>query len=93
MKLIDLFEKTENDENADLDKTPKPGKLGDFCTTAQAANIIGVTMSRVRQFIMDGRLKSYSPEKGRRDNMLKTSEVEAFAAKDREQTGRPPENK
>jgi hypothetical protein len=38
---------------------------------------------------MEKRLKSYSPEPGRRDNMLKLSEVQAFKEKDRERTGRP----
>lgn len=88
---VQLNEFVGKDENADLDKAPAPGKLGEFCTTAQAAKILGVSMSRVRQFIMEKRLKSYSPEKGRRDNMLKISEVKAFARKEREITGRPKE--
>lgn len=91
MKLENLFEGSSKDENSDMNKTPPPGKLGPYITTAQAAKELGVSMSRVRQFIMDGRLKSYSPEKGRRDNMLKLSEVKAFAKKDREITGRPSE--
>lgn len=90
MKLEQLTE-AKKDENSDLNKTPPPGKLGQFITTSQAARILKVTASRVRQFIMDGRLKSYSPEKGRRDNMLKLSEVRAFAGKEREPTGRPSE--
>lgn len=91
MKLEQLVETKQKDENSDMNKTPAPGKLGQFISTAQAAKILKVTMSRVRQFIMDGRLKTYSPEKGRRDNMLKLAEVRAFSDKDREITGRPPE--
>ena len=91
MKLEQLFEFVGKDENSDIDKAPPPGKLGEFCTTAQAAKILGVSMGRVRQFIMDGRLKSYKPEKGRRDNMLKIAEVKSFASKEREITGRPKE--
>ncbi len=87
MKLKDLM--LNEDENDTLNQTPKPGKLGPYLTTAQAAKILGVTQSRVRQFIMDNRLKSYSPEKGRRDNMLKSDEVHAFKNKEREITGRP----
>lgn len=89
MKLSDLIILERDREDATLNKTPKPGGLGPYLTTAQAATILGVTQSRVRQFIMDGRLKAYSPEKGRRDNMLKSDEVHAFKNKKREITGRP----
>ena len=90
MKLNRLYEaEAGHSENDDIGKTPAPGKLGDYITTAQAARILGVTMSRVRQFIMEKRLKSYKPEKGRRDNMLKMSEVKEFKKEDREITGRP----
>jgi excisionase family DNA binding protein len=60
-----------DDENKDVAKAPAPGKLGEFITTKQAAKILKVSPSRVRQFIQDGRLKTYAPEVGRRDNMLK----------------------
>lgn len=90
MKLADLFENksTQKTENDDMHKTPAPGELGQYITTAQAARILKVTMSRVRQLIMDGQLKSYQPEKGRRDNMLKLSEVRAYDKTDRS-PGRP----
>lgn len=92
MKLKDLFEnKAAHSENSDMGKTPAPGKLGDLITSAQAAKILGVTMSRIRQFVMDGRLKSHQPEKGRRDHMFKLADIRAFAKKDRDITGRPPE--
>ena len=94
MKLKDLFEnKAAHDENSDMGKTPPIGKLGDMISSAQAAKILGVTMSRIRQFVMDGRLKSYAPPtKGHRDHLFKLSAVRAFARKDREITGRPPEH-
>lgn len=93
MKLSKIFEnKATHDENSDMGKTPAPGKLGDLVTSAQSAKILGVTMSRIRQFVMDGRLKSYQPEKGRRDHMFKLADIRAFSKKDREITGRPPED-
>lgn len=91
MKLQDLMERKS--ENSDIQKAPPPGKLGKFITAKQAAKILGVTPSRVRQFIAEDRLKAYAPEVGRRDNMLSLSEVEAFKKEDRERTGRPPEKK
>lgn len=91
MKLADIatIVVESKDEDKSADQAPAPGKLGEFITTAQAAKILGVSMSRVRQFISEDRLKSYSPEAGRRDNMLKLAEVEAFAEKERKRTGRP----
>lgn len=92
MKLSKICEnKASHSENDDMGKTPAPGKLGDLISSAQAAKILGVTMSRIRQFVMDGRLKSYHPEKGRRDHMFKLADIRAFSKKDREITGRPPE--
>lgn len=92
MKLKQIFEnKASHSENDDMGKTPAPGKLGDLISSAQAAKILGVSMSRIRQFVMDGRLKSYHPEKGRRDHFFKLADVRAFAKKEREITGRPPE--
>lgn len=94
MKLSNLFEKAAgHSENDDMGKTPAPGKLGEYITSAQAARELGVTMSRIRQFVMDGRLKSYKPEKGRRDHIFKLSDVRQFAKEEREITGRPPEGK
>ena len=96
MKLTELrpdviFE--SDDENADVSKAPAPGKTGDLITVKQAAKIMGVSPGRVRQFIQDGRLKSYGPEVGRRDNLLKLKSVEKLAKKDRPITGRPDEGK
>lgn len=82
-----------NAENETMDETPPPGELGEFISSAQAAKILGVSMSRVRQFVGDGRLKSYGPEKGRRDHIFKIGEVKAMAKKERKITGRPSEGK
>jgi hypothetical protein len=90
MKLLDVQKILESDnEDITVRDAPAPGQLGPYITTAQARNIIGVSMSRVRQFILEKRIKTYSPTPGRRDNMLKLSEVQAFAKKKREITGRP----
>ncbi len=85
----DLLE--SEDENKDVGKAPPPGKLGELITVKQAAKILDVSPSRVRQFISDGRLKAVSPDVGQRDNMLRLADVNKFDAKPRERTGRPEE--
>ncbi len=67
--------------------------MGQYINTTQAGKIVGVSDARIRQFIEEGRLKAYHPEKGRRDNFLLRADVEAFAKKEREITGRPDEGK
>ena len=91
MKIETLLEKdSRSREDRDIEKTPSPGNLGTYMTTAQAAVELGVSMSRIRQFIRDGRLKSENkPTKGQRDHLLKASQVRAFAKKERKRTGRP----
>lgn len=95
MKLADLNPLeviTESEkENTTLNKTPPAGDISPNMTTAQAAKELGVTQSRVRQFIADGRLKAKKPVKGRRDNMLSTDQVRKFKKKERKITGRPTE--
>lgn len=95
MKLSDLAPilNESEDENKDVQKAPAPGELGELITVKQAAKIIGVSPSRVRQFIQDGRLSSKGPEVGQRDNLLNLQSVKKFAAKERERTGRPSESK
>jgi excisionase family DNA binding protein len=58
----------------------------DLITTSEAAEILGVTPARVRQFVLDGRLNG---RKVGRDLLLDESEVRTFAAKPRKITGRP----
>ena len=93
--VLPLYEKEERSrENKDSHLIPAPGNLDQFITTAQAKEILDVeTSGRVRQLIQDGRLKAKSPTKGQRDNLLKRSDVMAFAKKPRERTGRPDEGK
>ena len=94
MKLFEVKEIFEStDEDLTVRDAPAPGQLGQFITSAQARKILNVSMSRVRQFIMEKRLKCYHPTPGRRDNFLKLSEVQAFGEKDRKITGRPDEDK
>lgn len=85
MKLHEISENKKN-ENSDLSKAPESdtGKM----TTAQAAKKLGVTMGRVRQMIMDDKLSADSPEKGRRDNLLSSKDVQN-AAKKKRKPGRP----
>jgi excisionase family DNA binding protein len=94
-ELVDLNDQPvvneSKNENKNLSKAPPSGDIAPLMTTAQAAKEIGVTQSRVRQFIMDGRLKAKKPKKGRRDNMLSADSVRKFAKKERKITGRPEE--
>lgn len=93
MKLSQIYEnvnlnESEN-EGADTHRAPAAGNLGDLITVKQAAKILGVSPGRVRQFIMDGRLKSHKPDVGQRDNLLKKTDVTKFKGKERKITGRP----
>ena len=58
-------------------------------STAEAAKILGVTPSRVRQLIIEGRLEA---TKIGRDQLLDKKNVESFALQPRERTGRPKSN-
>jgi excisionase family DNA binding protein len=86
MKLIDLIQE-HKDENKDISKAPPPDS--EWITTAQAAKMLGVTMSRIRQMIMDGQISSKSPIKGRRDNLVSRKTITALSKKERKPTGRP----
>lgn len=55
-------------------------------STADAASILGVSSSRIRQLIIEGRLDSI---KIGRDQLLEENKVIAFASKPRKRTGRP----
>lgn len=57
-------------------------------TTAQAANFLEVSSSRVRQFILEQRLPA---TKIGRDQLIKKSDLDAFSQIPRERTGRPPQ--
>jgi len=58
----------------------------DPISTAEAARILGVSPSRVRQFIAEGRL---SATKIGRDQLLEKEEVIGFSSVPRMRTGRP----
>lgn len=92
MKLNDIIHIIEgSDEEETVRKAPAPGKMGDLITTAQAAKILGVEMSRVRQLASEGELESHQPEEGRRDHFFKRAEVEAYKKKEKDEGGRPEE--
>ena len=86
MKLNDILLEYR-DENADISKAPPTDS--EWITTAQAAKILGVTMSRIRQMIMDGQIVSKPPVKGRRDNLIRRKDIASLSKKDRKPTGRP----
>lgn len=87
-ELMDKYLVEVDDEDKDLDRAPPPGKTGEFITSAQAARMLGVTMSRIRQMVADKTLTSYQPEKGRRDHMLKRKDVQALKS-NMPEVGRP----
>ena len=58
-------------------------------STNEAAVILGVSSSRVRQLIIEGRLES---TKIGRDQLLELEKVKEFSSKPRERTGRPKTN-
>lgn len=88
MKLEDLFE--SETEKHTPDRAPSPNAdLGEYITTAQVAQMCNCSISRVRQFKMEKRLKGKSPVPGRRDNMFLKSDAQSFCDEERERTGRP----
>jgi len=90
MKINKLLQAiNESDESKTVRNAPAPGKMGDLITSAQAAKILGVEMSRVRQLVASGDLKSYQPEDGRRDHFFKKAEIETYKSKDKDKGGRP----
>lgn len=86
MNLKELY---EGDEGDTVQKAKPPGELGEYITSAQAAKILDVEMSRIRQLVANGDLKSHTPEEGRRDHIFKLSEVRALKGKEKDKGGRP----
>lgn len=64
--------------------------MGKYFTTEDAGKYLGVTPSRIRQFIIENRIKS---EKIGRDHLIKESELEDFVKKGKKKRGRPKGNK
>ena len=60
--------------------------MSKYLTTEEAANYLGVTPSRIRQFIAEDRLVS---EKYGRDHMIKESILKEFAKNGKKKRGRP----
>jgi hypothetical protein len=86
-----LKESTTEDETPNKAPAPKSEEI----TGAQAAKILGCSMSRVRQYKADGDLKaSREPEPGSRDSWYHLTSVQALKAKQGKdgelpRTGRP----
>ena len=60
--------------------------MNGWFTTEGAAKYLGVTASRVRQFIMENRLRSV---KYGRDHLIEESELKEFARHGKKKRGRP----
>ena len=60
--------------------------MSKYFTTEDAAKYLGVTPSRIRQFIAEERLES---EKYGRDHMIKESDLANFAKYGKKKRGRP----
>lgn len=60
--------------------------MSKLLTTEDAAKYLGVTPSRVRQFILEERLGS---EKYGRDHLIRESDLQYFAKTGRRKAGRP----
>ena len=61
--------------------------MSKYFTTDEAATYLGVTPSRIRQYIAEERLPS---EKYGRDHMIKERDLEYFALNGKKKRGRPP---
>ena len=64
--------------------------MAEWFTTEDAAKYLGVTASRVRQFIIESRLKSV---KYGRDHLIDESELKLFAERGKKKRGRPGKDK
>jgi excisionase family DNA binding protein len=60
--------------------------MSQLFTTEEAAKHLGITASRIRQFIIENRLKSI---KYGRDHLIQESELRRFAEKGKKKRGRP----
>lgn len=93
MKLENLVEYANSNERQTVKDAPPVGDTNtDLLTSAQAAKYLKVSMSRIRQLIGDGRIKSHQPTDGRRDHLIKKSDLDEFNANERKENGRPPKD-
>jgi len=65
-------------------------RMSKYFTTEEAATYLGVTPSRVRQYIAEDRLTS---DKLGRDHMIKEDDLEYFVKQGKKKRGRPPKSK
>ena len=86
--LLEKYVIEMDDEDKDIDRAPPPGSTGEYITSAQAARMLGVSMSRIRQMVLDKTLTSHQPTKGRRDHLLKRKDVQALKS-NMPEVGRP----
>jgi len=63
--------------------------MENFYTTEEAAQLIGVTASRIRQLILEKRLQS---QKMGRDHFISHAELARFLKQGKKKRGRPPKN-
>ena len=78
MKLADAAQYLKEKDDEDKGKAP-PVTGGDNISTKQAAEILGVAVSRVRQLVGDGTLKTkVSPRPGDRDHEILLKDVQAL---------------
>lgn len=89
MRLEDLLLEKKSDEAKTVKHVKPPGSMGEFITSAQAAKILGVSMSRIRQLVGDGTLRARKPEHGRRDHIFRMADVNAVKTKEKDKGGRP----
>lgn len=90
MKLEDLFE-SETEKTTPDRAPPASDTVGHYISSAQVASLCNCSMSRVRQFKMEGRLKAaYPPTAGQRDNWFSKAEAQKFCDEERSRTGRKP---
>lgn len=91
MKLEDAAKYLREVDDEDR-KRPPPVKGGGTISTAQAASILGVTVSRVRQLIGQGKLKpTVKPRKGDRDHELLKKDVDDLAVRMDKKSGKSQE--
>lgn len=83
MKLNDIITEffDSNKEKQTIRNAPATGNTGDLITAAQAARILDVSTSRIRQMVGSGDLKSIPPAEGQRDHLFKISDVKAYKSK------------
>ena len=98
MKISELYNILNESKNEDETPNDAPPPSGSLISTAQAAKILGVSMSRIRQYKQDGVLTPESgPEPGSRDKWWKMKDIQSLKDKQEDgelpRTGRPPESK